>query len=61
MRDSSGISGTGETLKSGTSECGSPHAPRKASNLERKSTTPKYIKKRELIFQDQTLFKMSIC
>ena len=31
----------GETLKSETSECGSPPAPRKASNLERKSTTSK--------------------
>ena len=30
---------TGETLKSETYECGSPPAPRKASNPERKSTT----------------------
>ncbi|MDM5316909.1 hypothetical protein QUF49_12955 [Fictibacillus sp. b24] len=29
----------GETLKSETYECGSPPAPRKASNLERRSTT----------------------
>jgi hypothetical protein len=32
---------SGETLKSETYECGSPPAPRKASNLERKSTSSK--------------------
>ncbi|KZE68881.1 hypothetical protein AWM68_01000 [Fictibacillus phosphorivorans] len=37
----------GETLKSETYKCGSPPAPRKASNLERKSTTFKSIKKCE--------------
>ncbi|MFG6497508.1 hypothetical protein P8610_19250 [Fictibacillus sp. UD] len=31
----------GETLKSETYKCGSPPAPRKASTLERKSTTSK--------------------
>ncbi|MFG6497643.1 hypothetical protein P8610_19950 [Fictibacillus sp. UD] len=31
----------GETLKSETSKCGSPPAPRKASSLERKSFTSK--------------------
>ncbi|MDN4071531.1 hypothetical protein QYF49_00610 [Fictibacillus sp. CENA-BCM004] len=40
VRDSCGTSGTGETrrrLRRG----GSSHAPRKASSLKRKSTTPK--------------------
>ncbi|MFG6497437.1 hypothetical protein P8610_18885 [Fictibacillus sp. UD] len=32
---------SGETLKVKRYECGSPPAPRKASNLERKSTTYK--------------------
>ncbi|MFG6496169.1 hypothetical protein P8610_12455 [Fictibacillus sp. UD] len=34
----------GETLKSETSKCGSPPAPRKASSLERKSTLPRATK-----------------
>jgi hypothetical protein len=39
VRDSCGISGTGETPKDTKCRGGSPHAPRKASNLERKSTS----------------------
>nr|WP_077247865.1 hypothetical protein [Bacillus sp. FJAT-27225] len=39
VRDSCGTSGTGETPQSLWRRGGSPHAPRKASILERKSTT----------------------
>jgi hypothetical protein len=41
VRDSCGISGTGETPAGLNSLGGSPHAPRKASILKRKSTTSK--------------------
>jgi hypothetical protein len=44
MRDSWGISGTGETPNGAKRRGGSPHAPRKASILERKSTTFKCYK-----------------
>nr|WP_139195399.1 hypothetical protein [Mesobacillus persicus] len=40
VRDSCGSSGTGETPQEPWRRGGSPHAPRKASILERKSTTP---------------------
>jgi hypothetical protein len=39
VRDSWGTSGIGETPKGAMRRGGSPHAPRKASNLERKSMT----------------------
>jgi hypothetical protein len=41
VRDSCGTSVTGETPMDEKRLGGSPHAPRKASNLERKSTTLK--------------------
>ncbi|MFG6496529.1 hypothetical protein P8610_14285 [Fictibacillus sp. UD] len=43
MRDSWGISGTGETPMGAKRRGGSPHAPRKASILKRKSATHKSI------------------
>ncbi|MFG6497500.1 hypothetical protein P8610_19210 [Fictibacillus sp. UD] len=44
VRDSWGSSGTGETPNGAKRRGGSPHAPRKASTQERRSTTFKNIK-----------------
>ena len=58
MRDSCGISGTGET-PGAKRQGGSPHAPRKASILERKSTTSKSNKDYENSFFKRLLFVSS--